>query len=527
MQLKDRPSKTPNGEGSDTVYIRGFPRTETDENVLKSLSAFDSPVEYDLTARPKSGEVWARYKDANAACSTIQKLHHTSVNGSILSVKYELGLDESGKRIVDRSSHTTVIRRIGARKEGEETSAKKQKVAKTCVLCVSTGIKSTTGYCNCTSKKQTSTGSAGNTSTATGPGVSYTSNSICVNEMEYPFPSGMYLTRVIELTNRLQTSFAYATPITDGSSDPINTTRTESANPLLAILTDTKSMGNKYGKEISEAMAMVDAVQRAISLLPPEFKSVATGTHNPTTHTAHTMSSDIFGCNGKPASQASTRQSTTSVTNQVRVYVLGDGKRPLCAAALCLHLPGHYSYYSVDPLMMPMYSCQITQSETSEQIIVPCEHFGAYQNRFFALALMSQDFKVPVLGTNNNEGDSTNTTQSLSIVVSCHSHAPLQEFWERLQGPKIAITMACCADYGALYAHNSGEKDDLSTNVLDEADVKMAGDTITVSTNPAVTKRAGKRGKDGLNRQPLVPILEFDDFEVYSPKRAVKIYFDL
>ncbi len=43
----------------------------------------------------------------------------------ILSVKYELGLDESGKRIVDRSSHTTIIRRIGARKKGEETSAKK------------------------------------------------------------------------------------------------------------------------------------------------------------------------------------------------------------------------------------------------------------------------------------------------------------------------------------------------------------------------------------------------------------------
>ncbi len=523
MQLKDRPSKALNGESSDTVYIRGFPRTETDENVLKSLSAFDSPVEYDLTARPKSGEVWAKYVDANAACSTIQKLHHTSVNGSILSVKYELGLDERGKRIVDRSSHTTIIRRIGARKEGEETSVKKQKVAKSCVLCVSTGIKSTTGYCTCISKKHTSTGRAANTSAATAPGVSYTSNSICVNEIEYPFPSGMYLARVIELTNRLNSTVAHA-PSTCATSSTINTIHTD---PLLAILTDTKSMGNKYGKEISEAMAMVDAVQRAISLLPPAFKTITTSSHNPIIHTAHNISSDMNECDAKPASQASTGLSITSVTNQVRVYVLGDGKRPLCAAALCLHLPGHYSYYSVDPLMMPMYSCQLSQSETCEQIILPCQHFGAYQNRFFAVALMSQDFNVPVLGTNSSEADSTNTTQSLSIVVSCHSHAPLQEFWERLPGPKIAITMACCADFAALYANNSGKKDKLSPNVLDEADVKKAGDSIAVSTDPTVSKRAGKRGKGGLNRQPLIPILEFDDFEVYSPKRAVKIYFDL
>ncbi len=274
-------------------------------------------------------------------------------------------------------------------------------------------------------------------------------------------------------------------------------------------------------------MAMVDAVQRAISLLPPEFKTIASCSHNPTIHTAHNISSDMDGCINKPASQSSTGLSTTGVTNQVRVYVLGDGKCPLCAAALCLHLPGHYSYYSVDPLMMPMYSCQLAQSETSEQIIVPCEHFGAYRNRFFAVALMSQDFNVPVLGTKNNEEDS-NDPKTLSIVVSCHSHAPLQEFWERLQGPKIAITMACCADYAALNAHNNGEKDDLSTNVLDEADVKMTGDSsIAVPIEPAVSKRAGKRGKGGLNRQPLVPILEFDDFEVYSPKRAVKLYFDL
>ncbi|KAJ1441768.1 hypothetical protein B484DRAFT_97365 [Ochromonadaceae sp. CCMP2298] len=61
----------------------------------------------------------------------------------------------------------------------------------------------------------------------------------------------------------------------------------------------------------------------------------------------------------------------------------------------------------------------------------------------------------------------------LSLVIACHSHAPLQEFWDRLTGAKIAVTMACCASYCELSAE---------------------------------------------------PLCEFDDFEVYSPKRRVRIY---
>eukprot|EP01032_Pedospumella_encystans_P008105 gene8105-9654_t len=342
--------------------------------------------------------------------------------------------------------------------------------------------------------------------------------------MEYPFPSGMYLTRVIELTNRLHRSISSAIPTTIATSDTTNTTHLQSSDPLLAILTDTKSMGNKYAKEISEAMAMVDAVQRAISLLPPEYKNIATSAHSPTTHT---NASQVDGCKDNVINDPSTGLANTTIgtTNQVRVYVLGDGKRPLSAAALCLHLPEHYSFYSVDPLMMPIYSCQIAQSETCEQIIAPCEHFGEYQNRFFALALMSQDFQVPAFVPNDSEGN--RDTQTLSIVVSCHSHAPLQEFWERLKGPKIAITMACCADYAALYAPIGSKCAAKSTTTYEEDDVKVAGESTGVPPPLAVSKRAGKRGNNVLHRTPLIPVLEFDDFEVYSPKRAVKIYFDM
>jgi len=103
---------------------------------------------------------------------------------------------------------------------------------------------------------------------------------------------------------------------------------------------------------------------------------------------------------------------------------------------------------------------------------------------------MSQDFDLEPFTNMNTSNDATNDTTTTStiinMIISCHSHAPLQEFWDRLHSDhihikckmkKIAITMACCSNYAEL-------NDD------------------------------------------ILPILEFDDFEVYSPKRRVKIYYD-
>ena len=63
----------------------------------------------------------------------------------------------------------------------------------------------------------------------------------------------------------------------------------------------------------------------------------------------------------------------------------------------------------------------------------------------------------------------------LHIVVACHSHAPLQEIWDRVPGPKLGIVMPCC---GKTWSHLS--------------------DT---------------------------PIFSYDDFEVYSPKRRILLYY--
>lgn len=53
---------------------------------------------------------------------------------------------------------------------------------------------------------------------------------------------------------------------------------------------------------------------------------------------------------------------------------------------------------------------------------------------------ISQNFEIPP-PMNQNMSD-------LSIVVSCHSHAPLQEFWDRLKGRSLSVSMPCCSNFG-------------------------------------------------------------------------------
>lgn len=164
--------------------------------------------------------------------------------------------------------------------------------------------------------------------------------------------------------------------------------------------------------------------------------------------------------------------------SRVTVYSLGDGKRPLSAAALCLHMPSSWKYVSIDPLLE-----------------VDAVDLGEYGDRFSLFRGQSQDFDLSHTRMENTTTTTTTATatktsitppatetqeikspSSLAIVIALHSHAPLSEFWTRLGGKKVAITCECCAEYSEL--HSVGES----------------------------------------------PIMEFDDFEVYSPKRRVKIY---
>jgi hypothetical protein len=453
--IRDAPVLAEGLTCSDTLYIRGFPKSESNDGVLALLAVAATPVDVDLALREKSGQVWAKYANADDACRSLLVLHNRNVSGAVLSVKYELGVDASGKRRVDRGSHSTVIRSVARRKTGTSTTVIPRSTA--CGIC-----HAPSGKLNkCLCEKVGAPGKRKSAELSHSSGVSYTASSLFIGDMEYPFPTGLYLSRVISLCNQQLTQNSGAVQDDSGRSDP-----------LLHLVTNAKSMGNKYGKEISEAMAMVDAVQRAISLLPPALRTAV-------------LQNNVTASGGDcPGSGA--RVAGTSVSNEsapaarggpaVRVYVLGDGCQPLSAACLCLHLPKYFTYYSIDPLMREEHRCATTTALDGAPIAAANPAFGAYSNRFFPVALLSQEFILPPAPTVRPGGTALGSSpqSAVSVVVSCHSHAPLQEFWDRVSSPKIAVTMACCAGYA-----------DLPEDA---------------------------------------PVLQFEDFEVYSPKRCVKIY---
>lgn len=376
-----------------------------------------------------AGQIWAKYPNVECAKESLLQLDQSLFHGMHVSVKYELGVDANGRPIVAKGKHNTVIRQVGDVRVGYQATVSDQTGGNNSDTSVEHPKKKEKKMKNCQSNSMS---------------VTYTHKSLLVNSQSYPFPSGMYLTRVISLSRTVPTS-----------------------DPLLQILTDTRSMGNKYAKECSEAMAMVDAVARAVKL---------------------THACDLGALSA-------------------HVYVLGDGKKPFAAAALCLHCPESWHFTSIDPLLEPVdvgatYVHRFNQftglsqdydlsqvkccspCSALEKVSLPSlessaessseptdESAEAIESGFVSVDTVNPATTAIILNSQFSQPPSV--PPFVTIVVACHSHAPLKNFWDRVDGHKIAVTMPCCAQYCAL------------------------------------TER---------------PVFEFDDFEVYSAKRKIFIY---
>ncbi|RYH15822.1 hypothetical protein EON65_31090 [archaeon] len=324
------------GKSSDTLFIGGLvSKRISDEDIHTFVTVFEEPVNLDIDR--KRGLLWARYSSISLAYETMKVLQYKLWGGRSISARYDLGTQGRGQAL----HHPTPIRTMRDHPDSNSSSS-----------------------------------------------AYYTSKSIVGHGMEYPFPSGLYFKRLMQLQAKLLTASCN--------------------NPLLSLLTNP-GLHNKYNKEVTEVMAMVDAVERAILMVFDKYAK--------------------------------------DVANAV-VYVVGDGKAPLCAACLCLHFPSTWVFHSIDPILVPI----ALDSVTAE--------------RFFQHSVMSEEFVI-------SPPTPPDVVSTLSIVVACHSHAPLHEFWSRIEGKKICVAMPCCSDYS-----------DLSEE----------------------------------------PILRFEDYEVYSPMRTVLIY---
>jgi hypothetical protein len=410
-RLRDQLVLSEDGEMSDTLFIMGIPRSfslEKIQNLLISLTG----GEIDFHEYSTRNAIWVKYDSIETAEDQLRKLNQRVIDGKVISVKYELGIDPLTNRPrVPGKTHNTVLRQIFYSSNNDSSVDRK--------LCNKCSSNTVNDFCqDCNKSSQYLSVSKPCPSSSSAPAHNYSSKSLIIHynanslpnhstlspaSIEFPFPSGLYLTRVIQLTRSI--------PLSD---------------PLLQLVLNTNNLihPSKYPKEISEAMAMVDAVQRALKNTKISYNK----------------------------------------SGSVSVFVVGDGKTPLCAAAVCLHLPSHFQYYSIDPILKPI-SLDTTAGSSSR---------AEYGNRFHQFTGFSQDF--PLLPDNSDS--------SLSLVVACHSHAPLQEFWTRLSSPKIAVTLPCCAHYSDLEEEEEKEKE------------------------------------SGQTRK----VMCFDDYEIYSAKRTVHIY---
>lgn len=352
---------------SRCLYVRGVNRISTSDSLRSHFNRIGNVESLKFNENPRQGFCWITYDSQESADLAVRDLHHSNLNGSFITVRYELGV----QLLKDLHNST------------ELPSA-----------CIPRSIKYDADGRSSKKLRKTT--------------VSYTGTGILVDGTEYPSPQGTYLMQLLRVCN---------------------STSIGNRQPLVDALLDARH-GNKHAKEISESMAMVNAIQQLGQLTETDWRSI-----------------------GRP----------------INVYTLGDGKVPFASIAMCLFHP-QWSFTSIDPILDYDISA-----------------IGVFSSRITCVQAFSQDFLIPLTSTSVTgssgtiplkEGDfqpvADSSDTAINIVIACHSHAPLQEFWDRVPVPKYCVAMPCC---GKSWSH------------LEQS-----------------------------------PLLVYDDYEVFSPKRKIYLY---
>jgi RNA recognition motif. (a.k.a. RRM, RBD, or RNP domain) len=390
------------------IYVRGINRITTAESIRLHFSAAGPIQSLQFCENPRQGHCWVTYDTKEIVDLAIKDLHHSSLNGSVISVR--------------REERTTVIKERVAKREASSA-------------CVPRNIK-----VNSDGRKSV---------TQRNLNVSYTGRGIVVNGTEYPSPQGAYLMKLLKLSSSSQIG---------------------NRQPLMDALLNARH-GNRHAKELSESMAMVNAIYRI-----NHFTSIL-----------------------------------TNIYREVNVFVLADGVMPSTSITMCLFFPT-WSYTSIDPILdydsavLGYFSSKITCVKAlSEKFVISSERGkvlpnlpGCSDSTEIDTTLQSTSDAFNDIVTCDFSGNADNYAQPivkppgsddsailptcppqggvLNIVIACHSHAPLQEFWDRVPCPKACVSMPCCGK---------------SWSNLDDT-----------------------------------PLDVYDDFEVYSPKRRIHLYWN-
>eukprot|EP01038_Epipyxis_sp_PR26KG_P005607 gene5607-7739_t len=411
------------------VYVCGINRKTTWDDIENHFFNCGNITSSDFDPLKRTGTCKILFKDQEGAKNAVYQFHHSQLNGTTLNIRFE------PESLLSSGTAINEIAKISA-----IPFAPERKI---------TNIK------NNISKGETRK-----------EYYYYTCDGIVVNDKEYPIPTGKYLMKLLQLCH---SSHQFNKP--DG-------------NNLIDILIKNNEMSKDYSiannsKELSESIAMVDCIYKLGHL---------------------------------------TRTSWMNPLNQkVIVYVIGDGVLPFTSIALALFLPYiTWQYVAIDPLLSfdknrlgPNYSKRIHLFPIKTQdFIIPNNLSEFYDelsgNKDSSVEVtdcnsinndsVSQDAgndnatRTPY--RNNDENIKVNDTKNdinniissvdcsdvISIIIACHSHAPLQEFWDRLPPHnKYCASLPCCGK---------------SWSILSSTE----------------------------------PIHVYDDFEIYSPKRKIYLY---
>ena len=123
------------------------------------------------------------------------------------------------------------------------------------------------------------------------------------------------------------------------------------------------------------------------------------------------------------------------------IYVVGDGKRPYTALYLKLFFDMK-NIKSIDPRMMMDYSKDVYDKFAIQIHKCKIENFVLQNQRDY-------NYEDYIYRDQNKINDIKNNINK-TIVISVHGHGPIVEFYNKIEGDKIFISLPCCSDYGII-----------------------------------------------------------------------------
>jgi RNA recognition motif-containing protein len=78
---------------SRCIYVRGISRTTSTDSVRSHFQILGLIESIEFNENPRQGFCWLTFATQKSADCAVKELHHSTLNGSLITVRFELGRD--------------------------------------------------------------------------------------------------------------------------------------------------------------------------------------------------------------------------------------------------------------------------------------------------------------------------------------------------------------------------------------------------------------------------------------------------